>query len=50
MFEHMKNYEKLMSKVADWLKPEGKLFIHIFTHKQFSYHFQKGDFFKYNLK
>ena len=44
MFEHMKNYEKLMKKVADWLKPEGKLFIHIFTHKQFSYHFQKGDF------
>lgn len=42
MFEHMKNYEKLMAKVSDWLSPTGKIFIHIFTHKKFAYHFQKG--------
>ena len=44
MFEHMKNYEKLMAKVSDWLNPAGKIFIHIFTHKKFAYHFQKGNF------
>ncbi len=45
MFEHMKNYEKLMKKVAKWLKNEGKLFVHIFTHKQFAYHFKRGKIF-----
>jgi len=39
MFEHMKNYEKLLEKISKWLKPEGKLFVHIFTHKWKSYHF-----------
>merc|ERR1712183_189693 len=42
MGEHMKNYEALMEKISGWLKPEGKLFVHIFTHRQFAYHFQKG--------
>ena len=44
MFEHMKNYEKLLAKIAKWLQIDGKLFIHIFTHKTFSYHFNKGNF------
>ncbi len=43
MFEHMRNYEKLMSKVAGWLKPRGKLFVHIFTHKTFTYLFDAKD-------
>ena len=42
MFEHMKNYEKLLEKISGWMKPTGKLFIHIFTHKWKSYHFDKG--------
>jgi len=42
MFEHMKNYEKLLANISSWLKPEGKLFVHIFTHKDFTYHFEKG--------
>ena len=42
MFEHMKNYELLMGKVASWLKPEGKLFVHIFTHRDFPSHFKEG--------
>lgn len=33
MFEHMKNYELLLDKISVWMKPQGKLFIHIFTHK-----------------
>ncbi len=43
MFEHMKNYERLMANISRWLKPEGKLFVHIFTHKEFAYHFVARD-------
>lgn len=43
MFEHMKNYQLLMAKVARWLRPSGKLFIHIFTHREFAYHFEGRD-------
>ncbi len=43
MFEHMKNYRRLMAKVADWLRPGGKLFVHIFTHKDYAYHFEGTD-------
>lgn len=39
MFEHMKNYHRLLEQISDWLNPEGKLFVHIFTHRQFAYHF-----------
>lgn len=43
MFEHMRNYQKLMKKVASCLKPDGKLFIHIFTHKEYTYLFEVKD-------
>lgn len=43
MFEHMKNYRRLMARVAEWLKPGGQLFVHIFTHKDFAYHFEGTD-------
>jgi cyclopropane-fatty-acyl-phospholipid synthase len=39
MFEHMKNYERLLARIAGWLVPEGKLFVHIFTHHRLAYHF-----------
>lgn len=37
MFEHMRNYELLLARIASWLKPEGRLFIHIFSHLRFAY-------------
>ena len=40
MFEHMKNYQLLMGNVARWLVPGGKLFVHIFTHREFAYHYE----------
>lgn len=40
MFEHMKNYEKLLRKIRGWLKEDGKLFVHIFTHVKHSYPFE----------
>ncbi|KIJ04747.1 hypothetical protein PAXINDRAFT_94351, partial [Paxillus involutus ATCC 200175] len=50
MFEHMKNYELLMRKVASWLRPtspedanESLLFVHIFCHKTTPYHFEDDD-------
>ena len=42
MFEHMKNYELLMAKVSRALKPSGKLFVHIFSHKDSPYDFEDG--------
>ena len=42
LFEHMKNYELLMGKIARALKPGGKLFVHIFVHKTTPYDFEEG--------
>jgi cyclopropane-fatty-acyl-phospholipid synthase len=43
MFEHMKNYERLMANISRWLKPGGLLFVHIFTHREYAYHFEARD-------
>jgi cyclopropane-fatty-acyl-phospholipid synthase len=39
MFEHMRNWEKLLHRINQWLTPDGKLFIHIFCHKKHAYLF-----------
>jgi len=43
MFEHMKNYERLMARIASWLRPTGMLFVHIFSHREFAYEFEASD-------
>ena len=43
MFEHMRNYYELMKRIAGWLKDQGKLFVHIFTHKVVAYKFEVKD-------
>jgi len=43
MFEHMRNYEKLLAKVSSFLNDNGKLFVHIFTHKHLAYKFEVVD-------
>ena len=40
MFEHMRNYKKLLSKISSWLHDDGKLFIHIFAHQSVVYPFE----------
>ena len=40
MFEHMRNYETLHSRIAAWLRPEGKLFVHVFCHREHAYPFE----------
>lgn len=42
LFEHMKNYQLLMEKVARALRPGGKLFVHIFAHTTTPYDFEEG--------
>ncbi len=43
MFEHMKNYQQLLSRISGWMRPDARLFIHIFTHKRFAYHYEDTD-------
>ena len=44
MFEHMRNYDALLGGIARWLKPDGKLFVHIFCHRSLMYPFlTEGD-------
>lgn len=40
MFEHMRNYEQLLSRIAGWLRPDGKLFVHLFCHRERCYPFE----------
>ena len=40
MFEHMKNYEALLRKIRKWVRDDGRLFVHIFTHKTVAYHYE----------
>ena len=40
MFEHVRNHKMLMQRISDWLTPQGKLFLHVFCHKELTYPFQ----------
>ncbi len=40
MFEHVRNYRVLMKRIAGWLRPNGKLFVHIFCHRYLVYPFE----------
>ena len=40
MFEHMRNYEALLARIASWLEDGGKLFVHIFCHRELMYPFE----------
>ena len=39
MFEHMRNYAVLNERISRWLRPDGKLFVHIFCHRKLMYPF-----------
>jgi cyclopropane-fatty-acyl-phospholipid synthase len=41
MFEHMRNYKLLLRNVASWMKPDAKLFVHIFCHREYAYLFEE---------
>ncbi|TAM98300.1 MAG: class I SAM-dependent methyltransferase [Rhizobiaceae bacterium] len=39
MFEHMSNWRTLLARIRTWLAPQGKLFIHVFSHRHGPYRF-----------
>ena len=43
MFEHMSNWRTLLERVHLWLRPNGRLFIHIFSHRSTPYRFDHRD-------
>ncbi len=43
MFEHMSNWRALLTRARSWLLPDGRMFIHVFTHKNRSYRFDHTD-------
>jgi cyclopropane-fatty-acyl-phospholipid synthase len=43
MFEHMANWQSLLARVRTWLRPDGRLFIHVFSHDRAAYRFDHGD-------
>jgi len=40
MFEHVRNYDRLLARIARWLEPNGKLFVHHFSHRDTAYAFE----------
>lgn len=40
MFEHVRNYQTLLERISTWLRPGGKLFVHIFCHRELMYPFE----------
>ncbi len=43
MFEHMANWAALLARVRLWLRPEGRLFLHVFSHRSAPYRFDHGE-------
>lgn len=40
MFEHVRNYQRLLRRIAGWLEPDGRLFVHVFCHHEMAYRFE----------
>lgn len=43
MFEHMRNWPQLFSRIAGWLRPAGRFFMHVFVHRHAPYLFEARD-------
>jgi cyclopropane-fatty-acyl-phospholipid synthase len=43
MFEHMMNWRELLTRIKSWLAPNGRFFMHIFTHRSGAYLFDRAD-------
>jgi len=37
MFEHMRNWGALFARIAGWLRPDGRFFLHVFCHRLLAY-------------
>lgn len=43
MFEHLRNWPEAMRRVAGWLQPDGRFFMHVFVHRATPYAFVERD-------
>lgn len=43
MFEHMANWRALLTRMRGWLAPEGRAFVHVFSHRAAPYRFEVDD-------
>ena len=43
MFEHLRNWPHAFARVARWLNPEGRFFMHVFAHREAPYAFVERD-------
>jgi len=39
MLEHVQNHHAMLGRIAGWLRPDGRLFIHVFTHRYLAFRF-----------
>ena len=44
MFEHMANWRALLTRARGWLRPDGRMFIHVFSHINAPYRFEVSDY------
>jgi len=43
MFEHILNWRGSMTRLRSWLRPGGRFFMHVVTHRSGAYSFDRGD-------
>ena len=43
MFEHMSNWRELLNRISSWLEPDGRFFMHVFSHRHTPYRFDHTD-------
>ena len=43
MLEHVKNYPRMLERIASWLRDDGLAFVHIFTHKEIAYPYEPDE-------
>ena len=43
MFEHVRDYGELFARLRRWLRPGGRVFVHVFSHARFAYTFSAED-------
>lgn len=43
MFEHLRNWPRAFERVAGWLAPQGRFFLHVFVHREAPYAFEDRD-------
>ena len=43
MFEHLRNWPQAFARVARWLQPRGRFFMHVFAHREAPYAFVERD-------